>query len=157
MTPAEPTIRPATAADRAEILALAPRLTEGAAAWRDSAAQLAAAERWLTGSLDAAGSEGTAVFVAADESGVLGVVSVCEQKHFTGATDAYVGELAVAREAEGRGIGRRLMVAAEEWADSRGLGRIRLITGAANAPARGFYAALGFVEEEVTLSRRPGG
>ncbi|NGN66732.1 GNAT family N-acetyltransferase [Streptomyces sp. A7024] len=149
-------VRPATAADRPGILALAPRLTEGAAPWRDPAAVLAAAEQWLAGSLDAAASGGSAVYVAAGPDGVLGVVSITEQRHFTGAVDAYVGELAVACEAEGQGIGRRLMAAAESWARERGLRRIRLTTGAANAPARGFYAALGFADEEVTLSRELG-
>jgi ribosomal protein S18 acetylase RimI-like enzyme len=38
------------------------------------------------------------------------------------------------------------------WAAQRDVGAITLETGAANTRARIFYAALGFVEEDVRLS-----
>jgi len=62
-------------------------------------------------------------------------VAVCEQAHFTGQADAYVGELAVASGLERRGIATRLMDAAEGWADRRGLAFLTLETGAANQAA----------------------
>lgn len=46
------------------------------------------------------------------------------------------------------------MAAAEQWAIERGLTRMALETGAANAGARAFSARLGYVEEEVRLTRR---
>jgi GNAT superfamily N-acetyltransferase len=50
-------------------------------------------------------------------------------------------------------VGRSLVAAAEAWARERGLSRITLETGAANSAARAFYAALGFAEEDVRLTR----
>lgn len=51
-----------------------------------------------------------------------------------------------------RGIGRVLVATAREWAQQHGPGAVTLQTGAANATARAFYAALGFAEEEVRLT-----
>jgi ribosomal protein S18 acetylase RimI-like enzyme len=148
-------IRPATAADGAAVLDLAPRLTEGVAPWRDQARALAAARSWLTGSLtDAADGTGI-VFVATSPPapGVLGVLSVRPTRHFTGEQDGYIGELAVAEHAARQGIGRALIDAAEFWARDAGLANLTLHTGSYNTSARAFYAALGFAEEEVRLTR----
>jgi GNAT superfamily N-acetyltransferase len=46
------------------------------------------------------------------------------------------------------------MLAAEEWARRQGLACVTLHTGAANARARTFYAALGYEEEDVRLTKR---
>ena len=76
-----------------------------------------------------------------------------ERSHFTGETDAYIGELVVSKAAEDGGAGRALVGAAEDWARARGRKRVVVDTGAANMPARRFYAALGFEEEDITVSR----
>ena len=55
-------------------------------------------------------------FVAVEADGIVGFVTVAERKHFTGVAEAYVGELAVAEDAEGRRVGRALMEAVEAWA-----------------------------------------
>jgi ribosomal protein S18 acetylase RimI-like enzyme len=93
------------------------------------------------------------VLVADDEGSIAGVITISGQRHFTGETDGYVGELAVAPQAARRGIGRALMAAAEAWARDRGLRYLTLHTGMANTTARRFYAALGFQEEEIRLTR----
>lgn len=148
-TPAR--IRPFAPADRDAVLGLAPRLTVGIAPWRDPAAFLAAARRWIEGSIAGIGPE-RAVLVAEDGRGrCLGFVSVARDVHFTGEEQAYVGELAVAEEAEGIGVGRALMAAAEAWSRERGYRLIALDTGAANDRARGFYRRLGYAEESVKL------
>ena len=146
------TIRPARPEDREGVLALAPRLTEGVAPWRDQEAALRAAQSWLIGSLD-----GGALFVAEGDGVILGVVSVTPQPHWAGGRDAYIGELAVAPHAARRGIGRALVATARDWAAAQGLAAVTLQTGAANATARAFYAALGFAEEEVRLTLPLGG
>jgi GNAT superfamily N-acetyltransferase len=146
-------IRPAGDDDRAAVLGLAPRLAEGVAPWRDQAEALLAGRRWLEESLDAAKNGDGAVLVAADAAGIAGVVSVTSSTHFTGERDGYIGELVVADRASKRGIGRALIAAAEAWARDHGLRNLTLHTGAFNANARGFYAALGFAEEEVRLTR----
>jgi GNAT superfamily N-acetyltransferase len=93
------------------------------------------------------------VFVAAVADQVLGVISIRPSTHFTGERDGYIGELAVAEHASRQGVGRALIGAADAWARDRGLAHLTLHTGARNAGARAFYAALGFVEEEVRLTR----
>jgi len=146
-------IRTATEDDKPAVLLLAPRLAEGVAAWRDSEAAAAAARQWLADSFaTAARGEGT-VLVAVDEAGIAGVIAVSMSRHFTGEADGYIGELAVASRAVRRGIGRALIEAAHTWAADRGLQNLTLHTGIANTTARDFYAALGFQEEEVRLTR----
>lgn len=157
-------IRPATAADRAGAVALAPRLAEGVAPWRDQQEARDAGRRWLEGSLDDAAKGTGAVFVAVDEraatgpapsatGGIVGVLSVHPARHFTGEHDGYIGELVVAEHAARRGIGRSLIDAAEGWARDQGLAHLTLHAGVYNADARAFYASLGFAEEEVRLTR----
>ena len=148
-------IRPATSADGAAVLDLAPRLTEGVAPWRDRARALAAARSWLTGSLTDAGA-GTGIVLVATvppAADVVGVLSIRPTRHFTGEQDGYIGELAVAEHAARQGIGRALVDAAESWARDAGLTNLTLHTGTYNTSARAFYAALGFAEEEVRLTR----
>ena len=140
-------VRPYRTGDEEGVRALAPRLLIGAAEWIEPEAMLTSIHGWLDDSL-----AGVA-FVAAEADRVVGFVTVTERKHFTGVAEAYVGELAVTEKAEGRGIGRALMDAAEAWARDRGLERISLDTGAANAGARGFYARLGYAETDVRLSK----
>lgn len=139
--------------DRAATMALAPRLQDGVAPWRDADAVLHAVTGWVRGSLDAAADADRAVFVAEDEDGILGAVTVGEREHFTGEVDAYVGELVVHPRPLRSGVGRALMSAAEDWARQRGRRRLALDTGAANLTARSFYAALGYDDEDVRLSK----
>ena len=146
-------IRPVGDGDRAGVLELAPRLAEGVAPWRDQAEALLAGRRWLEESLDAAKAGDGAVLVAADPDGIAGVISVRASTHFTGERDGYIGELVVAERASRHGIGRALIAAADGWARDHGLRNLTLHTGAFNTNARAFYAALGFAEEEVRLTR----
>lgn len=94
-----------------------------------------------------------AVWVAETAAAVVGVATASEVEHFTGQRDCYLGELAVDVSVQGTGVGRSLVEHVEAWARDRGLAAIRLDTGAANAGARAFYARLGFLEEQVQLTR----
>jgi ribosomal protein S18 acetylase RimI-like enzyme len=134
--------------DREAVDRLTPRLRIGAPDWADPAAVLEALHRWVRESMD----EGT-VFVVEDGGAVIGFVTVKERPHFTGIREGYVGELVVAEEAERRGAGRALMAAVEDWAREQGLARVSLDTGASNVAARDFYAALGYEETDVRLSK----
>lgn len=146
-------IRPAQPGDHAQVLALAPRLVEGVAAWRDAQTVQRAVRGWVESSLASASQPGHALYVAIADGGVAGMVSVCEQTHFTGQVDAYIGELAVASSLERRGIATQLVNVAEAWAARRGLAFFTLETGAANQPARAFYAQRGYQEEDIRLTR----
>ncbi len=146
-------IREFRQSDSEAVLRLTERLTHGTASWFDPEAVAAAAHNWAERSIDAIG-EYAAVFVAEDcHGGCLGFASVARKRHFSGEAQAYVGELAVAADAEGKGIGRMLMQAVETWAAERDYRCITLETGAANEQARGFYQHLGYQEESVTLTR----
>ena len=147
-------IREYAPADRDAVMALAPRLTEGKAPWRDDDAWLAAVCGWIADAAESAGTPGNAVFVAVDGDQVVGVVHAAERTHFTGQVDAYVGELVTAAGQERRGIARALMAAAEEWAAARGLDYLTLETGMLNHAARAFYQALGYAEEDIRLTKQ---
>ena len=146
-------IRPARPQDYPALLGLSPRLVIGVAPWRDPAKVATAVREWIESSLASAGEQGHAVLVALLDGQVAGMVSLAEREHFTGEVDAYVGELVVDRAMEGRGAGRALMAAAEQWAAARGLPRITLETGARNHRARRFYEDAGYQEEEVRLTK----
>ncbi len=146
-------VRAYRADDHETVLALADRLVEGVAPWRDPTAVLTAVRGWVGDSIAAVGRDGHAVFVAAESTGLLGFVSVGERAHFSGCVDAYVGELVVARSAQGRGVGRALMARAEQWGRERGHAYLTLETGAANARARAFYTGLGYLDEDVRLTK----
>jgi ribosomal protein S18 acetylase RimI-like enzyme len=146
-------IRPAEPEDRAALLALSARLTIGVAPWRDPGKVAAAVRGWIESSLASNGQDGHAVLVALVHGQIAGLVSLAERQHFTGDTDAYVGELAVGARIEGHGAGRALLAAAEAWAAARGLPRITLETGARNHRARHFYERAGYQEEDVRLTK----
>ncbi len=146
-------VRLATPADRDFLIRMAPRLLAGYAPWRDADRMLSTMEGFLIENLETSPEKG-AMFIAQRSDGTpLGVVSVADHTNFTGERQAYLGELAVLEEAEGHGIGRVLVGAAERWAQDRGHTLLVLETGAANARARDFYARLGYQEESVRLVR----
>lgn len=147
-------IREYVVTDRDAIMALAPRLAEGKPPWRDDDAWLAATRGWIADAADSAGAADHAVFVAVDGDEIVGVVHVAERTHFTGQVDAYVGELITATGQERRGIARALMQAAEEWGAARGLDYLTLETGMRNLPARALYRAIGYLEEDVRLTKQ---
>jgi GNAT superfamily N-acetyltransferase len=55
----------------------------------------------------------------------------------------------VTESAEGRGLGRALLEAAEEWARRQGYAHVTLNVFAANQAARGLYEHLGYRPEQV--------
>jgi ribosomal protein S18 acetylase RimI-like enzyme len=148
-------IRSFEPADRDEVIELARRLTIGVAPWRDPAAVESAVRGWLEGSTGTDGALVAWVCVTGDR--VVGFVSVSSTQHFGGEQDAYVGELVVHEDVEGHGVGRSLMAEAERWAQECGYRCITLHTGATNTPARAFYARLGYMEEDIKLTKLLGG
>ena len=147
-------VRPATEFDHAAIRALAAELTAGVAPWRPADGVASAAAVWVADACRAGTGAGSALLVACDAEGaLLGFAGVSARRHFSGEREAYLGELVVAPEARRRGVATRLVAAAEEWATGQGLARLTLDTGTANAAARALYARLGYLEEQVTLTR----
>ena len=151
-------IRRATAGDEDAVLALADRLCEGVARWRDPEAVLTAVRGWVESSLATMEDPGHAVLVAELDGTVVGFVTLSPTRHWSGEpeAEASIGELVVSQQAQGRGIGSALVEAAMARARELGCARISVSTGAANARARDLYRRLGFEDEDVSSSRALG-
>ena len=146
--------RPYESNDRKFILGMAARLTIGMRPWRDRTQWLKAVEGWLTSSVEAHPTETMVIVALNAREERVGFASVTSNKHFTGQPQAYIGELASTEEAESQGVGRALVAACEEWARANGYSLITLTTGAGNDRALGFYRHLGYVDEDVTLTKQ---
>lgn len=103
------------------------------------------------------------VLVAVDEAdnGLIGTVTL---EPFDSAselaqddTEADVRAFAVAAQAQGKGVGRQLLLAAIEYAEKQGLRRLRLCTQPAMLAAQHLYTATGFSRTpELDFSPVPG-
>jgi GNAT superfamily N-acetyltransferase len=98
-----------------------------------------------------------AVLVAERGGAVVGmvtaqlVVSTAE-----GAPSALVEDMVVDAPERGRGAGRALLGAIEEWARARGASRLQLLADDGNAAALAFYARLGWRRTRLVCLRRGG-
>ena len=136
--------------DEAAVLALADQLAAfPVPAWRTAREIQRADDRVLRAALDAATAD-TVAFVVEGTAGLEGVVCLTTREdYFTQAPLAHVEVLAVDPAAQGRGVARALMKAAEGWAREVGLARISLNVWAQNERARGLYEHLGYKPETI--------
>lgn len=151
--PADIHIRPATMDDLPFIRSLAERFAHlGTPAWRD-AAKMWEFHRQSTEEVGYAIQTRDLVLVAEDAQNTrLGFVHVTHMTDFfTQEPQGYVADLAVSTQAEGKGVGRKLMEQAEEWARAQGYRILALDVFASNTHARSFYAHRGYVEETVKM------
>jgi GNAT superfamily N-acetyltransferase len=96
------------------------------------------------------GDQRTIVLVAERSGTPLGCVFVAtEDDFFTRRPGAHVEVVAVARDAEGQGLARVLLDAAETWARERGYDHMTLNVFVANQHARAVYEHLGYQAEIV--------
>ena len=143
-------IRPATPADREPILRLTERLGDfPVPPWR-TATEIARADHpILLAALRQPAAE-SLLLVVEEGDRLLGFLFAAERAdYFTGERVAHVEDLALHPEAEGKGLARRLMEAAEEWARERGCRRVTLNVWARNERAVGLYHRLGYQPETV--------
>ena len=142
-------VRPAAPPDAAQIAACLAELGYGtpAALVRQKLAQLAA-------------SDADAVFVAHEEAGdaIVGVVSVhvIPLFHAPGSL-ARITALAVRRSAQGLGVGRALVAAAEAFAWGRDCRRVEVTSGDQRPGAHAFYEAVGYAVDERRFVRHAPG
>jgi ribosomal protein S18 acetylase RimI-like enzyme len=103
------------------------------------------------------------VLVAVDEAddSILGTITI--EQFSPGSelakddTEADVRAFAVAPRAQGKGVGRDLLLAVIEYAEKRGLHRLRLCTRPAMRAAQHLYAAAGFTRTpELDFCPMPG-
>ena len=145
------TIRPATAADGDAMLALMPRLSEFELPesripehlWRDDAALL---REWIAGDAD-----DCFVHVAEDNHGVIRGLTLVRLRpeELSREPSSHLEAIAVAKEAEGKGIARALLATAEKEAIRQGAKTMTLNVISTNARARRFYERSGYDGEMI--------
>jgi ribosomal protein S18 acetylase RimI-like enzyme len=141
-------IRPATRQDRAFVLSLADRLAEfNHPRWR-TAEEIAEGDRRALASAFDSPKPDEALFVAELHRKPAGCLLLWTlEDYFSGERHTHISVLAVAREAEGKGVGRALIEHAERWARERGHARLTLSVFEANERARHLYERTGFETE----------
>jgi ribosomal protein S18 acetylase RimI-like enzyme len=66
--------------------------------------------------------------------------------------------LAVAPDHQGKGLGKRMMAAAEDWLKRNGVWKLNLMIRADNSPVQTFYERIGYsAQDRIVMSRRLGG
>ncbi|HZV70900.1 MAG TPA: GNAT family N-acetyltransferase [Saprospiraceae bacterium] len=142
-------IRLATIEDEDFIVSLIPRLTEfGPPPWRYVPDMTEYDILIILKSLHEQ-PEGTVIFIAEDENQAplgfihlfLGSDYYYKEKH------ANISDLIIAKDAEGRGAGQKLLQKGEEWARSHGFHWITLSVFAQNQRARDLYQRMGYGED----------
>lgn len=148
---AQLSIVPAGQSDQAAILALAERLGAFDPTTRP-AHEIATRERRALADAVEHPSSGSTLLVAKHQRlGVVGVVLLDTRRdYFTDEVHGHVAILAVAHEAEGQGVGRALIRAAEHWGRDQGFRRLTLSVFADNRRAKTFYARQGWRAELET-------
>lgn len=100
------------------------------------------------------GATGAEAFVAEWQGQPAGLLMLHpEHDHFTQHARAYVDLLLVTPAAEGNGIGRRLMVHAEEWAREHGCCEVVLDVFASNSAAIAFYTRVGYAPDHIRMAK----
>ena len=97
---------------------------------------------------------GHAVLVAVRDGAVLGLMHLFLRPALEKPPEVVVQALVVEAGLRGSGLGGQLLRAAEDWARTRGLDAITLDTGAANTGARALYAAVGYQDEDIRMTKR---
>ena len=143
------TVRRGRPDDEASVLALADQLASfPVPAWRTEREIQRADDGVLRNALS--GIPGSVVFVAEGARGNEGVVCLTSKvDYFTHEPLAYIEVLAVDPDAQGRGVARALMHAAESWARENGFARMSLSVWMQNERARGMYEHLGYRPETM--------
>jgi ribosomal protein S18 acetylase RimI-like enzyme len=89
------------------------------------------------------------ILLAEDADAIVGSVMVGHDGH-----RGWIYYLAAAPADRKRGVGRRLMAAAEEWLASRGVRKCELMIRNSNEAAAAFYGRLGYEREPVLVMSR---
>ena len=145
----------AAPADRDAILALVPRISASSTPSHRSPDETRAADLRAVGETLGGDSPDACVLVADDDGRIVGFVHLqTEVDYYSNRPIGHVADLAVNPEAEGRGVARALMAAAEDWARARGHAWLDLNVGPGNERARTLYERLGFAVEWTRYVKR---
>ena len=95
------------------------------------------------------------IYIAEDEKGYLGYIELKEYTdYFTNEKQGYVHSIAVEKNVEGKGIGKKLMEKAENWSLQKGYEKLVLQLFMSNERAFKFYKSLDFEEDIVFLVKK---
>jgi GNAT superfamily N-acetyltransferase len=99
--------------------------------------------------------EGHAVYLAESGSDAIGWIHVLISHSLIVGPRAEIAGLAVAPNAQGKGVGSVLLSAIEEWTAQRGVETIYLRSGAERGEAHAFYLARGYqvVKTQLAMSK----
>ena len=89
-----------------------------------------------------------AVFVVEEESQLLGFIHVERYEVLYFESMANILGLAVKKDFQKQGLGKALLLAAENWAQKNGIYLMRLNSGINRIDAHGFYEHLGYISEK---------
>lgn len=98
----------------------------------------------------ASAKERQMAFVACLGDEVVGWIEVSIEQRLQSAPFALIGGLVVKDGVRGRGIGRRLCAAAEEWSWARGVRTVRVTSRSSRADAHRFYVTDGYEPVKVS-------
>lgn len=70
---------------------------------------------------------------------------------FTGVEQGYISSIAITKEGEGKGIGKKLIEKAEEWTKNKGYKQLSLNVFKCNERAVNFYTKLNFETETMRM------
>lgn len=90
------------------------------------------------------------VFVAWDDTAVLGWIHVSAVEHLQAEARAEIGGLVVAEAARSRRIGAQLVARAEAWARARGLGAVLVRSQIKREDAHRFYLREGYAQTKTS-------
>ena len=100
-------------------------------------------------------SDERCVFVAETEGEVVGMCSVQTLiSTAQGAPKGWIEDVCVDEKYRGRGVGKMLLQAVDDWCLSRGIRGLQLLCDTANAPAQKFYEHLGWQPTQLQCLTR---
>ena len=97
-----------------------------------------------------AGDRNRAVLVACLKGEVVGWIDLSVEYHLQSEPAALIGGLVVSEAVRGRGIGRQLCVAAENWARGLGIARLRVRSNVVRERAHAFYLRDGYTRVKTS-------
>ncbi len=143
-------IRSAQPSDREFVLAMADRLVSFEVPSFRTKDELAEGDRRALAEWFRQPKEGEAMFVAELDGRAAGCAYlVTLVDYFNERPHAHLSVLAVAAEAEGKGVGSALLDRSEAWAKERGSDRLTLSALVTNSRARALYERRGFAGEYI--------
>lgn len=154
-SPATVRVRQARLTDRAWIIRQAPRLHEfGPPPFRPVPVMDDAVIRDIARTIDAPSGDRIVLVAEIDTGDPFGFAHVVTASDFfTGEPHGHLSDLVVAREGEGRGVGRALIGAAEAWSRERGHRLFSLNVFEDNARARALYERLGYRTDTIKMMK----